>query len=239
LNTMAPRLVILSVLAVLGTTCLRTGLGFGRSVLPRSCRVRSRVLFSEPKGFGQSPPPKPQQKKTKKRPADTTGISSPVRVEAEEQPQATPKAGGRNLDGLSLEERQDAILASFGLSKAEEASPLGGASAGQPARAEEVNFSPINLIPLSVQGSIEQVLLLATGLLLTVFVVAGIGITWDAYAISTKGTLPDSVKPIITEVLEPNFTVIGVLFLACSSSLGLFKLAQLSDPGASYREEDN
>ena len=73
------------------------------------------------------------------------------------------------------------------------------------------------------------------GALFLSFLLAGIAITWDAYVIATKTSLPDSLVGIFG-VIEPNFTNIGISFLASSSSLGVFKIAQLSNPGAVYSE---
>lgn len=81
-------------------------------------------------------------------------------------------------------------------------------------------------------------LFLKVGLTVTtvLFVLAGIGITIEAWAVSTKNVLPPAVDGFIVEVIEPNFTVgLGVL-LAFSVSLGIFATAQLGSKGSQYRE---
>lgn len=98
-------------------------------------------------------------------------------------------------------------------------------------------FDIFELLPPSLLKAID--LFLKTGLTVTtiLFVLAGIGITIEAWAVSTKHSLPESVDGFIVNVIEPNFTIgLGVL-LGFSISLGLFATAQLGSKNSSYREE--
>ena len=92
------------------------------------------------------------------------------------------------------------------------------------------------LIPIEAQGAIESFLYFSTGILLMGFLIAGVAITWDAYAVSTKTELPEAVSSLIIDTIEPKFTPVGIAFLISSSSLGLFKLLQFSNPGIQYTE---
>ena len=98
-------------------------------------------------------------------------------------------------------------------------------------------FDIFELLPPSLLKAID--LFLNTGLTVTtiLFVLAGIGITIEAWAVSTKHSLPESVDGFIVNVIEPYFTIgLGVL-LGFSISLGLFATAQLGSKNSSYREE--
>ena len=59
------------------------------------------------------------------------------------------------------------------------------------------------------QGPIESFLYTSTGVLLSAFIVAGLAITVDAYYVSVKEPLPDTLANLIVDVIEPNFTNAG------------------------------
>mmetsp|Transcript_65565 Transcript_65565/g.147952 ORF Transcript_65565/g.147952 Transcript_65565/m.147952 type:complete len:231 (+) Transcript_65565:74-766(+) len=144
--------------------------------------------------------------------------------------------------GLSQEERQEQILRSFGLDKLEDRKEdkesLGLPEMPKNAFDQDGDLNLLAFIPIELQGSIESFFFFTTGTLLFAFLIAGVAITWDAYAVATKSALPEAVASIIYDVIEPNFTNCGLLFLASSSSLGLFKIAQFSNPDIQYTERD-
>merc|ERR1712146_434329 len=89
----------------------------------------------------------------------------------------------------------------------------------------------------ALQGPLESFLFTSTGVLLAGFIVAGLAITVDAYFVSVKEPLPEILGKLIVDVIEPNFTNAGLAFLASSVSLGLFKVAQFSNPAIQYSED--
>tara|TARA_A100001015_G_C15009724_1_gene722413 strand:+ start:1656 stop:2327 length:672 start_codon:yes stop_codon:yes gene_type:complete len=159
-------------------------------------------------------------------------------------------------DGLTVEEREDALLRKMGLDRFEERTDKSGRSFEKKLRAdgkedlttvpgmnlpkgafnEEGYFNPLSFIPIELQGQIESFLYLATGSLLFLFVLAGIAITYDAFMISTKAPEPEIFSSFMKDFLGPNFTNLGLVFLACSATLGGFKVAQFQNPDVYYSE---
>jgi len=92
------------------------------------------------------------------------------------------------------------------------------------------------LPPMLVKG-ID--LFLKGGLTVTtiLFILAGIGITFEAWAVSTKNTLPEWGTRLIEDTIEPNFTAGGIVLLLFSISLGVFATAQLGSKKSAYRED--
>jgi len=198
---------------------------------------RLPLNFAESKGFGKQASEKTQAKQKRElssENSDTTFLASSLSPAS----QITDSDDAATNGKLTKEERQEAILRSFGLDKMEDRKDdsKGGVKLPDNAFDADGDLNLLAFIPMEVQGGIESLLYFTTGALLFVFIVAGIGITWDAYAISTKGSLPGAVAGLITEILEPNFTNIGLAFLASSSSLGFFKVAQFSNPDVQYSE---
>uniref|UniRef100_A0A7S2DL93 Uncharacterized protein n=1 Tax=Octactis speculum TaxID=3111310 RepID=A0A7S2DL93_9STRA len=164
--------------------------------------------------------------------AATTGATWPVPGETGEASSSTK----------NQEERDDDIYKKFGIKGFDEseaaASPFAASSAKRKAVEEELEgVNLLAFVPPGVQIAIEKLLFFSTGTLLTTFIIIGIAITWDAYAISTKNTLPAAIKPVV-DAMELQFTNTGIAFLASSSSLGLFKVAQFSNPDIVYSEAD-
>mmetsp|Transcript_18475 Transcript_18475/g.36523 ORF Transcript_18475/g.36523 Transcript_18475/m.36523 type:complete len:232 (-) Transcript_18475:293-988(-) len=203
---------------------------------PLSRGTRSVRLWNGGKGFGKQPVAKeikqiPRLDDDSGEPTASVDIAPPINLDVSISPVSLE-------DNLSKEERQAAILRSFGLGKMEErGEPAGGFSTAPNSKSNEreEQASLLSLVPGEVQRAIESLLVFTTGALFLSFLLAGIAITWDAYVIATKTSLPDSLVGIFG-VIEPNFTNIGISFLASSSSLGVFKIAQLSNPGAVYSE---
>ena len=69
------------------------------------------------------------------------------------------------------------------------------------------------------------------------FVLAGFGITAEAWSVATSNTLPDNVDQFIVNVIEPNFTYGLLVLLGFSVSLGIFATAQLGSGSSFYKEE--
>lgn len=95
----------------------------------------------------------------------------------------------------------------------------------------------ISLLPPSLVVGIDRFLkfgLVITGLL---FVLAGIGITLEAWSKTTGNKLPSDLDIFIVQLVEPNFTYGLFVLLGFSVSLGIFAALQLGSEGANYREE--
>jgi hypothetical protein len=72
----------------------------------------------------------------------------------------------------------------------------------------------------------------------TLFIVAGMGITAEAWSKTSLGNaLPENIDNFIVQIVEPNFTYGLLVLLGFSVSLGLFSAAQLGSQGATYRED--
>eukprot|EP00551_Chaetoceros_affinis_P006048 CAMPEP_0203668022 /NCGR_PEP_ID=MMETSP0090-20130426/4734_1 /ASSEMBLY_ACC=CAM_ASM_001088 /TAXON_ID=426623 /ORGANISM="Chaetoceros affinis, Strain CCMP159" /LENGTH=262 /DNA_ID=CAMNT_0050532337 /DNA_START=26 /DNA_END=817 /DNA_ORIENTATION=- len=80
---------------------------------------------------------------------------------------------------------------------------------------------------------------LKAGLTITtiLFILAGVGITAEAWAVATGNTLPENVDTFIVNVIEPNFTPGLFVLLGFSVSLGLFATAQLGSGSSTYKEQ--
>jgi hypothetical protein len=106
---------------------------------------------------------------------------------------------------------------------------------------KEEEKSWISLIPPEILAGISTFLKVGTGLSVFVFVLAGIGITWEAWIVSThpeKDFMSPQVDAFITQVVEPNFTLGLFVLLAFSISLGLLTSAQLGSSSAVYQEKE-
>jgi hypothetical protein len=64
------------------------------------------------------------------------------------------------------------------------------------------------LIPLQFQGAVESILIFSTGALLLLFILCGVAITWEAYAVASKNPLPDSIA-LGVSIIGPKFTPLG------------------------------
>ena len=197
------------------------------------------------------------KKKKKKSPPGSTPLSSPV---ADFGDAMIASSDSTNVvsdepppdDGLTVEEREEAMLRKMGLERFEErkSTPkktfkadgtedmtvVPGVNLPKGAFDDEGNFNPLAFVPMEAQAAIEKSLFLTTGSLLLVFVLAGIAITYDAFMISTKATEPVFFANFMHDIVGPNFTIIGLVFLASSASLGVFKVAQFSQPEVYYSE---
>lgn len=102
---------------------------------------------------------------------------------------------------------------------------------------KDEDFDIFMVIPPPIVKAID--LFLKTGLAVStvLFVLAGIGITAEAWAVATGNTLPENVDSFIVNVIEPNFTPGLFVLLAFSVSLGIFATAQLGSGSSTYKEQ--
>jgi hypothetical protein len=68
------------------------------------------------------------------------------------------------------------------------------------------------------------------------FVLAGFGITAEAWSVATSKPLPENIDNFIVNTIEPNFTPGLLVLLGFSISLGIFATAQLGSGSSSYQE---
>lgn len=98
-------------------------------------------------------------------------------------------------------------------------------------------FDIFQFLPEPVLKGIDLFLKAGLTLSTVLFILAGIGITFEAWAVTTGNKLPAVVDQFIVSIVEPNFTAgLGVL-LGFSISLGIFATAQLGSKKSVYKEE--
>jgi len=87
------------------------------------------------------------------------------------------------------------------------------------------------------QTTAERVLVAGLVLSVTVFVVGGVAVTAEAFAVSSKTAVPEGLEQLVVKYVEPSFTPsLGATFL-CSSLWGTLKYLQLQQPAAQYVEK--
>lgn len=79
----------------------------------------------------------------------------------------------------------------------------------------------------------ERVVVIALGVLLTVFLVIGLGISSEAFFKASGKEVPENIDAFLLS-LEQAFTPTVIVFLALSSVFGLYKQSQLSSGATSY-----
>ena len=102
---------------------------------------------------------------------------------------------------------------------------------------KDEEFDIFMVLPPPLVKAID--LFLKTGLTITtvLFVLAGVGITAEAWSVATGNNLPENVDDFIVNVIEPNFTPGLLVLLAFSVSLGVFATAQLGSGSSTYKEQ--
>lgn len=222
-----------------------------------SCTTGSCCLHAKKKnrqssgqGFGKAEvkPPKPQQaaaestNNSDNNAQQYTGLSS---IET-----TTPTSSTRpKLDidsNLPTEERNKEILKQqFGLRTFEDRQTDIKAAeklAEQKSRMQKIKqmkdeeFDIFMVIPAPIIKAIDFFLKAGLAVSTTLFILAGIGITAEAWAVSTGNKLPEDVDAFIVNVIEPNFTPGLLVLLGFSISLGIFATAQLGSGSSSYKE---
>lgn len=203
---------------------------------------------SSGKGFGKAsetktPPPKNviTEDPTDEQPAG--GLSS-IEIPTSDS-FARPKL---DLDpNLSEDERNKEILKQqFGLRSFEDRQgdiKAAEKRAEQRSRMKQIKqmkdeeFDILMIIPPPILRAID--FFLKTGLAITtvLFILAGFGITAEAWSVATNNQLPDGADEFIVNVIEPNFTPGLFVLLGFSVSLGVFATAQLGSGSSTYKEQ--
>lgn len=99
------------------------------------------------------------------------------------------------------------------------------------------DFDIIKVLPGPVLLGIDTFLKFGLGICGILFVLAGLGITVEAWSKTTKSELPVALDQFIVTIIEPNFTTGLIVLLGFSISLGLFATAQLSSASSTYRSD--
>lgn len=102
---------------------------------------------------------------------------------------------------------------------------------------KEEDFDIMSMLPAPLIKGIDAFLKLGVGVCTVLFVLAGMGITLEAWSKATENPLPEDVDNFIATVVEPNFTPGLLVLLAFSVSLGGFAALQLSSSAATYKEK--
>jgi hypothetical protein len=100
---------------------------------------------------------------------------------------------------------------------------------------EEFDF--ISMIPPPLLQGLDVFLKAGVVLSGMAFILAGIGITAEAWSKASNQPLPQDIDNFIVTMVEPNFTPGLLVVLAFSVSLGVLSALTLSSGGATYREE--
>eukprot|EP00980_Cylindrotheca_fusiformis_P013046 scaffold3267_cov140-Cylindrotheca_fusiformis.AAC.8 len=99
------------------------------------------------------------------------------------------------------------------------------------------DFDIMEVLPGPVLMGIDRFLKAGVAICTVLFLLAGIGITIEAWSKTSSQPLPENIDNFIVNVIEPNFTPgLGVL-LGFSVSLGAFAAAQLSSSSSTYRQD--
>lgn len=196
------------------TTAFR---GVSPSLTPRSSTVR---LFSSEKGFGNKVA-RPSKKASKKPPPSTSTANA--QKSATKAPLKTIASSDEKTPTKSS---QEDIFRKYGVQEASQ----------QQVVEERPAPSFVDVVPGSVQLGLERFFIGGIVLLLFAFVAIGIAITIDAFAVSSKQPLPEEVRHLIVDIMEPAFTPTLFAGFACSISLGLLKILQLSSDKVQYTE---
>jgi hypothetical protein len=99
------------------------------------------------------------------------------------------------------------------------------------------DFDIMKVLPGPVLLGIDTFLKIGLGVCGTLFVLAGMGITIEAWSKTTHSEIPQALDQFIVTVIEPNFTTGLIVLLGFSISLGLFATAQLSSASSTYRSD--
>lgn len=201
------------------------------------------------KGFGKEPP------------ANVETAATATTTSAANTPSPMPMAGGLSSveggsndipavdESIPIDERTAAILRdNYGLRTQEEqqeAYKREQAAKEQKQKLEEwkkladdgKEFDIMEVLPGPVLLAIDRFLKVGLAVCTVLFVLAGVGITIEAWSKASEQPLPQDIDSFIVNVIEPNFTPgLGVL-LGFSVSLGAFAAAQLSSSSSTYRAD--
>ena len=99
------------------------------------------------------------------------------------------------------------------------------------------DFDIMSVLPTPLILFIDRFLKLGLAVCVLLFVAAGVGITAEAWSVTSGSPLPENIDSFIVNVIEPNFTPGLLVLLGFSVSLGLFASAQLGSSGSVYTED--
>ena len=99
------------------------------------------------------------------------------------------------------------------------------------------DFDVMSALPAPVLKGIDAFLKAGVVVTGTLFILAGLGITIEAWSKTSGQPLDSNLDKFIVETIEPNFTPGLLVLLGFSVSLGLFGAAQLGSAGAQYKED--
>lgn len=102
---------------------------------------------------------------------------------------------------------------------------------------DDGSFDIFAVLPVGLVRFIDSFLKTGLGVSTLLFVLAGVGICFEAYSKATGNPLPENVDTFIVNVIEPNFTPGLLVLLGFSVSLGLFASAQLGSASSQYQEK--
>ncbi len=170
--------------------------------------------------------------------------SSRDKVESASDATADPiqNNSGSNLD-LSPEERGKQLLRNrFGIRSFEEKQAELKAKQLQEKLQKKLDKKRegkdiFQILPPSVIVFIDRFLKAGLAVSTVLFVMAGIGITVEAWSHASGDSLPEWMDTFIVQTVEPNFTPGLFVLLAFSVSLGLFSAAQLGSDTSRYSEK--
>lgn len=102
---------------------------------------------------------------------------------------------------------------------------------------KDEEFDIFMIIPAPLIKVIDAFLKIGLSITTVLFILAGCGITAEAWSVATGNTLPENVDSFIVNVIEPNFTPALLVLLGFSVSLGIFATAQLGSSSSTYKEQ--
>lgn len=167
-------------------------------------------------------------------PALNSKLNKPIDIDPNAS--AEERAGQilrQRFDMKSYEETQGDIVAQQKRAEAKERAD----KLKKLAAIDDGSFDIFAVLPTSLVKFIDGFLKLGLTVSTVLFVAAGIGICFEAYATSTGNALPKDVDQFIVNVIEPNFTPGLLVLLGFSVSLGLFASAQLGSASSIYQEK--
>lgn len=95
----------------------------------------------------------------------------------------------------------------------------------------------MNMLPPAVLVGIDRFLKAGLGICGTLFIVAGLFITTEAWSKASSQPLPTDLDNFIVNIVEPNFTPGLLVLLGFSVSLGAFASLQLASSSSQYKED--
>lgn len=99
------------------------------------------------------------------------------------------------------------------------------------------DFDIMAILPGPVLIGIDYFLKAGTAICTLLFVLAGVGITFEAWSKASNSPLPPDIDAFIVNIVEPNFTPGLLVLLGFSVSLGGYAALQLSSASSTYRED--